>query len=93
VQLTRSKLKSTFDPDSLHPGVHHFYNLLKPKDFGPLIDVVLFWFGSDNQYCAIGVGPFGHVPNWQEEVYQFRKFTKQIQVPNAWFHLVGVERG
>ncbi len=91
--LTGSKLKSTFDPDSVHPGLRHFYNLLKPKDFGPIIDVVLFWFGSDNQYCAIGVGPFGRVPNWEEEMFKFREYTGHIQVPEAWFHLVGVERG
>jgi len=50
-QLTQSKLKNMVDPDSIHPSIRHFYNLLKPKDFGPLIEVVLFWFGSNSQYC------------------------------------------
>jgi len=89
-KLTGSKMKYPVDMSSVHPGLFHFYELLKPMEFGPLIDVVLFWFGAENQYCAIGVGPFGRVPNYEEEIMKFRQFTSHIQVPEAWFHLIGV---
>jgi len=76
-KLTGSKLKCPIDMESVHPELHHFYDLLKPMEFGPVIDVVLFWFGAENQYCAIGVGPFGCMPNYMEEIMNFWQFTSQ----------------
>jgi len=76
--------------DNLHPGIQHLYGLLKPMNIGPLIDVVLFWFGPNNQYCALAVGPFGHVPNHQEELLHFKSIIDRIQVPHAWTQVIGV---
>jgi len=90
--LIGSKLKCPEDMESVHPGLHYFYHLLKPKMFGPLIDVVLFWFGHSHQYCALGIGPFGHVPNHEEEIKHFHEYTKCIQVPDSWTHLINVNK-
>jgi len=89
-KLTGLKLKCPLNIEEVHPGLHRFYELLKPMVLGPSIDVVLFWFGSENQYSAIAVGPFGHVPNYQEEMMQFRQLASHLQVPEAWLHLIGV---
>jgi len=90
--LIGSKLKCPMDMESVHPGLCHFYDLLKPKTFGPLIDVVLFWFGNSHQYCALGIGPFGCVHNHEEEIKRFHKYTQHIQVPDAWTHLIVVNK-
>jgi len=72
-KLTRSKLKCPLNLEEVPIRLHHFYSLLKPVEFGPTIDMVIFWFGSQNQYCAIVVGPFGRVSNYQEEMLQFQQ--------------------
>jgi len=90
--LIGSKLKCPMDMESVHPGLCHFYDLLKPKTFGPLIDVVLFWFGNSHQYCALGIGPFGRVHNHEEEIKRFHEYTQHIQVPDAWTHLIVVNK-
>jgi len=91
-QLTGSKIKCPVELESVHPGVRRFYNILKPMDFSPLIDVVLIWFGTENQYSAIAVGPFGRVPNYMEEIMNFHEFIGCIPVPDAWLHLVAVNK-
>jgi len=88
--MTESKLKCPLNIDEIHPGLRYFYGLLKPMELGPLIDVEVVWFGSENQYCAIAVGPFGRTPEYHKELMKFRQLTSSMQVPEAWMHLVFV---
>ncbi len=86
--LSDAKQKSPNNMEHTHPGLCHFYGILKPQDFGPDIDVVFLWFGAQSQYCAIGVGPFGHQANFKEEMENFKAFTQKIGVPESWIHLI-----
>jgi len=40
--LSGAKQKQPNNMEGVHPGLHYFYGLLKPQDFGILIDVILF---------------------------------------------------
>jgi len=71
-KLMDSNLKCPVDMESVHPQLHHFYALLKPMEFGPLLMLFFFWFGAKNKYCAIGVGPFGCMPDYKEEMMHFQ---------------------
>jgi len=87
--MTGAKQKSPNNFEGAHNGLIHFYMLLKPQEFGTMIDVVLFWFRAGNvYYSAIGVGPFGLTPNSEEEVKHFREFCDKNQLPDAWHHLI-----
>jgi len=82
--MTGAKQKSPNNFEGVHDGLLHFYMLLKPKDFSPMIDVVLLWFPAGNTYySAIGVGPFGLTLNTNEEVKHFHEFCDRIQLPDA----------
>jgi len=86
--LSDAKQKSTNNMECAHPGLCHFYFMMKPQFFGRDIDVVFLWFGNQLQYCAIGVGPFGRQANFKEEVENFKAFIQQIGVPDGWVHLI-----
>jgi len=58
--LSEAKQKSPNNMECAHPSLCCFYGIMKPQDFGPDSDAVFLWFGKQSQYCAIGVGPFGH---------------------------------
>ena len=75
VVLSGVKQKHPNNMEGVHPGLLYFYGLLKMQDFGVLIDVVLFWFGSNLQYCAIGLGPFGRMPDHEQEMKKFSEFV------------------
>jgi len=87
--MTGAKQKYPNNFEGAHEGLLHFYRILKPQEFGPMIDVVLFWFRAGNTYySAIGVGPFGLTPNTVEEAKHFREFCDRIQLPDSWHHLI-----
>jgi len=88
MSMTDSKLKCPLNIDEMHPSLCYFYGLLKPM--GPLIDVEVIWFGSESQYCAIAVGPFGRIPEYHKEIMQFHQLTNSMHVPEGWMHLVFV---
>jgi len=86
--LSDAKQKSPNNMEGAHPGLCYFYGILKAQDFGPDIDVVLFWYREGTHFCAIGVGPFGHQVNYKEEMLNFKAFTQKIGLPESWFHLI-----
>ncbi len=88
VTMSGAKQKQPNNMEGIHPGLSYFYGLLKPQDFGVLIDVVLFWFGPDLQYCAIGIGPFGRTPDHEQEMKKFGEFAKKIKLPSDWLHVI-----
>ena len=88
VVLSGAKQKHPNNMEGVHPGLLYFYGLLKTQDFGVLIDMVLFWFGSDLQYCTIGVGPFGRTPDHEQEMKKFSELAKKIQMPSEWLQMI-----
>jgi len=82
-KLTESKLKCPVNFEEVHPGLHYFYGILKSRELGPLIGVELVWFGGENQYYAIVVGPFGCVPNSDKVMMQFQQLVSRMQVPEG----------
>jgi len=86
--LSDAKQKYPNNMECAHPGLCEFYTILKPQDFGPDIDVVLFWFRDGLLFCSIGVGPFGRRANYEEEMKNFKAFTQKVGVPESWLHLI-----
>jgi len=88
--LSDAKQNYPNNMECVHPGLCHFYTILKPQEFGLDIDVVLFWFGDGLHFCSIRVGPFGHRANYFEEMANFKAFTQRVQSARklATHHLV-----